>query len=190
MGRYIRPDGTSAEVQPGLGVIAPRNLTARPMARPTGAQIAPQLAAQRARAAAEAQRQAEEEQARRRMYDECRRRGDYICEEAELGSGLSSEYDPTQNLNCGHNEYVACEASGYNIPTCDCAPMSPEDIADRDAAARRQEQQQQRQQQQQQARQRQQQANIAALARVRPRPATAMLSRVQRTTPGRGGAST
>ncbi len=175
MGIYIRPDGTSAEVQPGLGVIAPRNLTARPMVRPTGNQIAPQLAAQRARAAAEAQRQAQEEQARRRMYDECRRRGDYICEEAELGSGLSS-YDATQNLNCGHNEYVACDDSGY-VTTCNCYPMSQAEIADRDAAARRQEQQRQ----QQQARQRQQQANIAALARVRPRPATAMLSRVQRT---------
>ena len=69
----------------GLGLLAPRNLTARPMVRPTGNQIAPQLAAQRARAAAEAQRQTQEEQARRRMYDECRRRGDYICAEAELG---------------------------------------------------------------------------------------------------------
>lgn len=46
----------------GLGLLAPRNLTARPMVRPTGNQIAPQLAAQRARAAAEAQRQAQQGQ--------------------------------------------------------------------------------------------------------------------------------
>ena len=183
MGIYIRPDGTSAEVQPGLGVVAPRNLTARPMARPTGNQIAPQLAAQRARAAAEAQRQAQEEQARRRMYDECRSRGDYICEEAELGllSGLSSDY------GCGPDEYEACENPTGYAEVCNCLPLSQEDIAHRATEARRQEQQrrqratiaalarQRQQQPQQQARQRQPQANIAALARVRPRPATAAL---------------
>lgn len=167
MGRFIRPDGTSAEVVEGLGVIAPRNLTARPMARPTGAQIAPQLAAQRARAAAEAQRQAEEEQARSRMYAECRRRGDYICEEAELGAAAGLG-------DCGPNEYALCENRLYP-DLCTCEPMPPEEIARRDAEARRQEQQRQQQQQQQQARQRQQQANIAALARIRPRPATAAL---------------
>ena len=57
-----RGDYICEEAELGLGVIAPRNLTARPMARPTGNQIAPQLAAQRARAAAEAQRQAQQGQ--------------------------------------------------------------------------------------------------------------------------------
>ena len=76
MGRYIRPDGTSAEVQPGLGVIAPRNLTARPMARPTGNQIAAQLAAQRAAAAAAEQRR-REAAAREQAAADARR---YACE--------------------------------------------------------------------------------------------------------------
>lgn len=81
---------------------------------------------------------------------------------------------------CGYNEYESCGADGY-FTVCECVPMSPEDIARRDAEARRQEQQRQQQQQQQQARQQQQQANIAALTRIRPRPATAALPLIQRT---------
>lgn len=63
MGIYIQPDGTSAEVQPGLGALAPRNLTAQPMARPTGAQVTRAAEQQRAReqtaAAHEAERRRE-----------------------------------------------------------------------------------------------------------------------------------
>jgi len=152
MGRFIRPDGTSAEVVEGLGVIAPRNPTAQPMARPTGNQIAPQLAAQRARADAEAQRRREAD-ARARAEQaaaDARRRACATpnppaeCIQAEA-AGFGG-----QPADCGPDEY---EVEGPYLN--ECAPMSDEDRAARDAAAARERTRQQQAEMEQRRRQRQ-----------------------------------
>ena len=161
MGVYIQPDGTSAEVLNGLGVIP--NQVARGMVNMGIAQQRIQSSVAQARAAQ--QRQQEQQ---RREAEARRGRPDVRAELA--GLGLTDYVDVTAGCHCGEDydpEIIDNE--------CRCehnAARAQQNEARRARERQAQEQQRQRQQQQQNA--------AAAVARATPaQPATAVRSGVR-----------
>lgn len=150
MGIYINPNGTSAEVGPGLGVI-------RVVARPSAPSTATRGASQRIQQAQAARRQSAHTRDDPEYHQCIARGGGSVCEILEAPAGFGG-----WRADCGPDEYEVEVDHGHNT----CETMSRDERDARDAAAAREQARRQQAAEQQRQRQQQQQNAAAAAARA------------------------